>query len=165
LDSTPPPPLFEFNLNVSKKFAVATKTLVPVYQTAWLQIPEDSKHNIQQGENHRSHVLISLFVFQFLSEIVSLCMQSPTEVVTKILHEGLTNSKQVPLMVEVLEYLNPILSVCELDKMTAASGNKKMSTVTSLLSSVMKNDLSDLEKSNFVNLVRVICFYYRLSVN
>lgn len=88
---------------------------------------------------------------QFFSEFVSLCMQSPPEVVTKILHEGLTNPKQVPLMIEVLECLNPILSVYELDKMTAASGNEKMSIVTLLLSSVMKNDLSDLEKSNFVN--------------
>jgi hypothetical protein len=85
-------------------------------------------------------------------------MQSPTEVVSKILHEGLTNSKQVPLMVEVLECLNPVLSVCELDELNAASGDEKMSVVTSLLSSVMKNDLSDLEKSNFVNLVGVICF-------
>jgi hypothetical protein len=67
-------------------------------------------------------------------------------------------------MVEVLEYLDPVLSVCEVDKMTAASGNEKTSIVTSLLSSVMKNDLSDLEKSNFVNLVGVICFYYCLSV-
>lgn len=91
-------------------------------------------------------------------------MQSPTEVVMKILLEGLTNSKQVPLMVEVLECLNPVLSVCELDKMAVASGNEKMSIVTSLLSSVMKNDLSDLEKSNFVNLVGVICFWYCLSV-
>jgi hypothetical protein len=85
-------------------------------------------------------------------------MQSPAGVVTKILHEGLTNSKQVPLMVEVLECLNPVLSFCELDEMSAASGNEKISLVTSLLSSVMKNDLSDLEKSNFVNLVGVICF-------
>jgi hypothetical protein len=144
--------------NVSEKPAVATETLVPLYQTTWHHIPEDSNHNIHHCENHESHILMSLFVFQFFSECLSLCMQSPAEVVTKILHEGLTNSKQVPLVVEVLECLNPVLSVCELDNITAASGNEKMSIVTSLLSSVMKNDLNDLEKSNFVNLVGVICF-------
>jgi hypothetical protein len=93
-------------------------------------------------------------------------MQSPVEVVTKILHEGLTNSKQMPLMVEVLECLGPVLSVCWLDEMNAAaSGNEGTPIVTSLLSNVMKNDLSDQEKSNFVNLVGVICFYYYLFVS
>jgi hypothetical protein len=92
-------------------------------------------------------------------------MQSPVEVVTKILHEGLTNSKQIPLMVEVLDCLSPVLSVCRLDEMSSASGNETTPIVTSLLSNVMKDDLNDLEKSNFVNLVGVMCFYYYLYVS
>lgn len=84
-------------------------------------------------------------------------MQSPVEVVTKILHEGLMNSKQILLMIEVLECLDPICNVCELDDMKAASGNE-LNLVMRLLNDAAKNDLSDLQKSNFVNLVSVMCF-------
>jgi hypothetical protein len=82
-------------------------------------------------------------------------MQSPVEVITKVLHEGLMNCKHTSLMVEVLEFLNPICSVCEVGDMDSASGNE-MSLVMCLLNNSMKNDLSNLEKSNFVNLVSVI---------
>jgi hypothetical protein len=80
-------------------------------------------------------------------------MQSPVEVIARVLQEGLKNSKQIMLMVEVLECLNPIYSAYEADNMSAASGNEKMIVVTCLLNKVMKNDLSDREKSNFVSFV------------
>lgn len=89
---------------------------------------------------------------KFFSEFVSLCMQSPVEVITKILGEGLMNSKQISLMVEVLECLDPICRVCELDDIKAASGNE-MTLVICLLNDAVKNGLSDLQKSNFVKLV------------
>jgi len=90
-------------------------------------------------------------------------MQSPVEVITKILHEGLMNSKQLSLMIEVLECLNPICRVCEVDDIKAASGNE-MTLVMFLLNDAVKNGLSDLQKSNFVNLVSVMYFYWgRLS--
>jgi hypothetical protein len=86
-------------------------------------------------------------------------MQSPVEVITKILHEGLMNSKQLSLMIEVLECLNPICRVCELDDMKAASGNE-MTLVIFLLNDAVKNGLYDLQKSNFVNLVSIMYFYW-----
>ena len=85
-------------------------------------------------------------------------MQSPVEVIAKILHEGLMNTKQLSLMIEVLECLDPICRVCELDDIKAASGNE-MTLVTCLLNDAVKNGSSDLQKSNFVNLVSIMYFY------
>jgi hypothetical protein len=90
-------------------------------------------------------------------------MQSPVEVITKILHEGLMNSKQLSLMIEVLECMDPICRVCESDDIKAASGNE-MTFVMFLLNVAVKNSLSDLQKSNFVNLVSIMYFHWgRLS--
>jgi len=86
-------------------------------------------------------------------------MQSPVEVITKILHEGLMNSKQLSLMIEVLECLDPICRVCELDDIKAASGSE-MTLVMHLLNDSAKNGLSDLQKSNFVKLVSIMYFYW-----
>lgn len=86
-------------------------------------------------------------------------MQSPVEVITKILHEGLMNSKQLSLMIEVLDCLDPICRVCELDDIKAASGNE-MTLVMCLLNDAVKNGLSDLQKSNFVNFVSIVYFYW-----
>ncbi|XP_021914752.1 uncharacterized protein LOC110827415 isoform X2 [Zootermopsis nevadensis] len=90
---------------------------------------------------------------KFLSDFVGLCVESPVEVITRVLQEGLKNSKQIVLMVEVLECLNPIYGAFEAADMGAASGNEKMIIVTCLLNEAMKNDLNDQEKSNFVNFV------------
>lgn len=86
-------------------------------------------------------------------------MQSPFEVINKILHEGLTNSKQLSLMIEVLECLDPICRVCELDDIKAASGSE-MTLVTHLLNDAVKKGLSDVQKSNFVKLVSIVYFYW-----
>ena len=86
-------------------------------------------------------------------------MQSPVEVITKILHEGLMNSKQLSLMIEVLECLDPICRVCEPNDIKAASGNE-MTLVMCLLNDAVKKDLSDLQKTNFVNLVSIMYFYW-----
>jgi hypothetical protein len=86
-------------------------------------------------------------------------MQSPVEVVTKILHEGLMNFKQLSLMIEVLECLDPICRVCELNDIKTASGNE-MTLVMCSLNDAVKNGLSDLQKSNFVNLVSIMYFYW-----
>jgi hypothetical protein len=83
-------------------------------------------------------------------------MQSPVEVLTRVLQEGLKNSKQMLLMVEILECLDPIYNAYEADNMSAASGNEKMMIVTCLLNEAMKNGLSDLERSNFVSFVSFI---------
>jgi len=86
-------------------------------------------------------------------------MQSPVEVITRILNEGLMNSKQLSLMIEVLECLDPICRVCELGDIKAASGNE-MTLVMCLLNDAMKNGLRDLQKSNFVKLVSIMYFYW-----
>jgi hypothetical protein len=80
-------------------------------------------------------------------------MQSPIEVITRVLQEGLKNSKQMMLMIEVLECLNPVYSAYEAANMSEACGNESMIVVTCLLNNVMKNDLNDLEKSDFINFV------------
>jgi len=86
-------------------------------------------------------------------------MQSPVHVIAKILHEGLMNSNQLSLMIVILECLDPICRVCELDDIKTASGND-MTLVMCLLNDVMKNGMSDLQKSNFVNLVSIMYFYW-----
>lgn len=93
---------------------------------------------------------------------MGLCVESPVEVITRVLQEGLKNSKQIVLMVEVLECLNPIYGAFEAADMGAASGNEKMIIVTCLLNEAMKNDLNDQEKSNFVNFVS---FYTSALIN
>ena len=69
------------------------------------------------------------------------------------------NSKQLSLMIKVLECLDPICRVCELDGIKAASGNE-LTLVMCLLNDALKNGLSDLQKSNFVELVSIMYFYW-----
>jgi hypothetical protein len=92
-------------------------------------------------------------------------MQSPTEVVMKLLHEGLVNNMQIHLMAQTLGCLRPVLSVCGSAEMTAEYGDDGMPIVTSLLNSAMKKVSSDKEKLFFPLLVGVIFLCYCLHAN
>ncbi|XP_069668993.1 uncharacterized protein [Periplaneta americana] len=92
---------------------------------------------------------------KFFSEFLCLCIQSPIEVVTKAINEALTNSKQIPLMVELLECLAPVCSVFDADNITS-SRNEKISTVTCLLNDAVGNGFTDVEKSNFLILITAL---------
>ncbi|KAJ9597538.1 hypothetical protein L9F63_011596 [Diploptera punctata] len=88
---------------------------------------------------------------KFVSECVLLSLQSPADVITKVLHEALSNAKQISLMISILKHLK---YVCNMHY--SADESSSLTMLAYLLEKIMHENLTDIEKSNFVEVVGVM---------